>query len=121
MGIGDILGNAGGGSNKLIVWALVLVIIFGFGKGKRFNNFSFPNQANFTEKSSKNKYYSGSHKKKHVPTENYNNNQFFNFSGGNKGFGKMLGGNVLFVVVIIAVIFFCKEKEEKLRGSSTID
>ncbi|AJA48974.1 hypothetical protein CPAST_c29080 [Clostridium pasteurianum DSM 525 = ATCC 6013] len=118
MGIGDLLGNSGGGSNKLIVWALVLIVIFGFGKGKKFGNFNFQNQSNFAQKSSKGKYASAHNKKKHVTSEAFNSNQFFNF-GKNKGFGKMLGGNALFIVVIVAVIFFCKEKEEKFRETST--
>lgn len=120
MGIGDLLGKPGGGSSKLVLWALVLIIIFGFGKGKKFSNFNFENQPNFGPKASKNKYASAHNKKKHVTSEAFNNNQFFNF-GGNKGFGKMLGGNALFIVVIVAVIFFCKGKEEKFRESTSTD
>lgn len=122
MGIGDILGGAGNGSNKLIVWALVLVIIFGFGKGKKFNNFNFQKQPYSAPKSSKSKYASQHRKKRHITEKtsdnnSFNNKSFFNFGtsfgGGSKGIGKILGGNALFIVVIVAVIFFCKEKEEK--------
>lgn len=116
MGIGDLLGNSGNGSGKLIVWALVLVIIFGFGKGKKFSNFNFQQQPNSQPKSSKDRYASAHNRKRHVTEENVNNNPFSNLGasfGANKGIGKMLGGNALFIVVIVAVIFFCKDREEK--------
>ena len=123
MGIGDLLGSAGNGSSKLIVWALVLIVIFGFGKGKKFSNFNFQQQPKSESKSSKNKYASRHSRKRHITEEAFNNSPFSNLGasfGANKGIGKMLGGNALFIIVIVAVIFFCKDKEEKAEEAAEL-
>lgn len=132
MGIGDLLGGASGnGSNKLVIWVLVIIIVFGFGKGKKFSNFNFQNQSGIGNSPPNKKYASQRHKRKqHITSNSFNNNSNLldslgvsfgsGFGGKNSGgIGKMLGGNALFVVIIVAVIFLCKDKTERLESSTS--
>lgn len=115
MGVEDIIGAAAGlkgssslGLNKIIVWILILVIIFGFGNGKNCCN------VKCGECEEREECCSSHHKK----CRNRCNNQCCNVNNGfgsffgNAGFGQLLGNNGLFILVIIGLLVLCREKRE---------
>ncbi|SMC25680.1 hypothetical protein SAMN02745134_02533 [Clostridium acidisoli DSM 12555] len=113
MAFTDFLGGSGKGSN-LIVWVLILVVVFGFGKGKKFYNFNFK-----TEEAKKDKedlketetiHHGHRQKKVKVSSEKiFENMSFGNIAGNKTGFKKLVGGNGIFILVIVALLFICKD------------
>lgn len=103
----------GGGSNNFIIWILLFVIVFGFGKCGNtlgFNLFRV-NQCNDV------KYNNRKHCKNTcdvVQPIGINN-------WGIGGVGGLFGGNILFIIVIIALLFICKDDKNEFSDSSYIN
>ncbi len=113
MGIMDMMGKTGKGSN-LIVWALILVVVFGFGKGKKFYNLNFnrDEEKKENEKEREKVTTHRGHKRRtsHTSAEKIFENIANDTPNDNKaGFKKILGNNGIFIVVVVALIFLCKD------------
>ncbi|MDD3223672.1 MAG: hypothetical protein PHX70_03020 [Clostridium sp.] len=118
----DLMSGGSSKGSKLLVWGLIIFVIFGFGKGKKlYNNFNFDvgekkeDTGNSDDFSFKHVHrHEHQEERKHRTTTSENKN-FMNFKGmgGNKGFGKILGGNGIFILVIVAILFLCKDKKRR--------
>lgn len=108
-----MVGKTGKGSN-LIVWGLILVVVFGFGKGKKFYNFNFnKDQEKKEEETVKEKGTTHrGHKRRisHTSAEKIFENIGKDTPNDNKaGFKKILGNNGMFILVVVALLFLCKD------------
>ncbi len=115
MGIMDMVGKTGKGSN-LLVWGLILVVVFGFGKGKKFCNFNFnkDEERKETVKEKCTTHHGHRRRTSHISAEknfkNMGNDACKDGLNDNKpGFKKMLGNNGIFILVVVALIFLCKD------------
>lgn len=115
MGIMDMVGKTGKGSN-LIVWGLILVVVFGFGKGKKFYNFNFNKDQEKKEPVKEKCTTHHGHRRRISHTssgktfENMANDAPKNGLNYNKdGLKKMVGNNGIFILVVVALIFLCKD------------
>ncbi|WP_026881722.1 hypothetical protein [Clostridium akagii] len=117
MGIMDMIGKTGKGSN-LIVWGLILVVVFGFGKGKKFYNFNFNKDGekngneheNVREKERVTTHHGHKRRTSHTSAEKKFENMSKEIPNDNKtGFKKILGNNGIFILVVVALLFLCKD------------
>lgn len=114
---------SGGSSkgSKLLVWVLILFVVFGLGKGKKiYNNFNFDAEENkdkddIDDFSFKHGRRHEDEKERRHRTTTSENKNFMNFGGkgGNNGLGRILGGNGIFILVIVAILFLCKDKKKE--------
>lgn len=94
-------------SSNFLIWAAVAFIVFGFGNSSRalgFNYFNVPNN----KPSGNQKHYSGG-KGSIVPVAK-GSILPIGTPGGTGGF---LGGNGLFLLAVIAVLYLCRDDKKK--------
>lgn len=98
-------------SNNYLIWILVAVVVLGFGNSSNVLGFNFFNVPN--SKPGSHKHYSGGKgcaapavKTSILPV------------GTQGGF---LGGNGLFLLIIVALLFLCKDDKKKEHRVSEID
>lgn len=116
MDVEELIGAVGGSQNgrsKIIIWIIIIVIIFGFGKGRKVCNLNFKECEDKEEKCCTSKgrgrkdRCSSSHRHRHrnecCSTCDNGNNE-------NNGINKIFGNNILFILIIIGLLIFCKEK-----------
>jgi hypothetical protein len=109
MGFTDFLGGSGKSSN-LIVWVLILVVVFGFGKGKKFHNFNFKAEEVKKEKEAASTHHGHRQKNCKVESEKiFENMSFESISNNKTGFKKLVGNNGIFILVVVALLFLCKD------------
>lgn len=119
-GLLDGLGGLGGGkgSNNIFIWVVLLVIIFGFGKGR--NILIAPPPPPICEP--KDEKHKCRHHSKELVCQPPPPGGLFSgglFSGGFLGqnglFGNggFLGGNGLFILIIIGLLFLCKDPKNE--------
>lgn len=124
MGVEELIGFANGigggsnsGSNKILTWILIFVIVFGFGNGKKcLNNFK---ECEVTHESS-----SHSQHRRHrsrCQNERCNVNNGIGNIFGNNGMGNVLGSNWVFILVIVGLLFLCRNKKETTTTTTTTD
>ncbi|MDP4088535.1 MAG: hypothetical protein Q8930_04585 [Bacillota bacterium] len=98
-------------SNSFLIWIVVIFIILGFGTSSNVLGINFLNKSNDNQKGSRkhhpdNKVFpGGTNKGGLLPVMGMD---------GSKGF---LGGNGLFLIAIVALLFILKDKEEKKEES----
>jgi hypothetical protein len=108
-------------SNNYLIWIIVAFVVLGFGKSSNTLGFSFfgtPN-LNDTHKSSR-KHYSDSKSCEVAPV----NTIFPNvpFLGNQRNGGGFLGGNGLFLIAIVAILFLCKDdKKGTYNDTAAVD
>lgn len=101
------LGGAGKGSNNFIIWALLAVLVFGFGKGRSvlettiFQFGKVPDNKNRSRR-----HYKGTLPVTAAPLMGFG-------SFGQGSVSSFLGGNGLFIIIVIALLFICKDKVEE--------
>lgn len=121
MGVDELIGmtkglGEGSGSNKILTWILIFVIVFGFGNGKKCLGFNsgeceVPQEGNC-----------GSHRRGH---RNRGKNECCNVNNGignlfgNGSFNNILGNNGLFILVIVGLLFLCRNKKETTTTTTT--
>lgn len=97
-------------SGNFLIWILVAFIVLGFGKSSSvlgFNFFNVPDNKFGTSR----KHYQGG-KGGPVPVARAG---IFP-AAAPVGFNRFLGGNGLFLVAIIALLFICKDDKKDSRG-----
>lgn len=98
------IGGIGKGSNNFLIWLLLGVIVFGFGKGRSI----FESGIFQVTRVPENRHHSRRHYRGAAPIAA---TPFLGLgglgSGSSTGF---LGGNGLFIIVVIALLFICKDK-----------
>jgi hypothetical protein len=94
-------------SNDFLIWALVAVIVLGFGKSSSTLGFNFFNFLDNMPNTGHKNYDRG--KNCAVP-----GGKAGAFPVGSPGvLGGFLGGNGLFLLVIVALLFLCKDDKKK--------
>lgn len=98
------LGGIGKGSNNFLIWALLAVIVFGFGKGRSVLETAFLQFGKVPD----NKHQSRRRYKGTVPVASVPLMGFGSF--GKSPISSFLGGNGLFIIVVIALLLLCRDK-----------
>jgi hypothetical protein len=114
-GLGNIanlasLGSIGKGSSNFIIWLLLAVIVFGFGKGRSvFESGIFQIGKVPETKHQSRRRYRGAPPVTAPPLMGFRGLGF----GGTNGF---LGGNGIFIIAVVALLLLCKDKtDEEVR------
>jgi hypothetical protein len=106
------IGGSGKGSNNFLIWLLLGVIVFGFGKGRSV----FESGIFQTGQVPENKHHSRRHYRGAPPAAPF-------MGLGNLNYGSInsaLGGNGIFIIAVIALLFLCKDKAaEEVSDSYT--
>lgn len=110
------LGGIGKGSSNFLIWLLIAVIVFGFGKGRSVIENAFVQFGKVPE----NMNHSRSRRRYHgaVPATAIPIMGFGSF--GRRPLNGFLGGNGLFIIVVIALLFLCKDKTDDAVNDSYI-
>jgi hypothetical protein len=101
------LGGNGKGSNNYIIWALLAVLVFGFGKGRSVLETTIFQFGKVPD----NRHRSRRHYKGALPATAAPLMGFGSFGQGS--INSFLGGNGLFIIIVIALLFISKDKVEE--------
>lgn len=101
-------------SNSFIIWAIILIIVFGFGKGKNcLNTFAcFEN----TDPCCNDHHHH--HSSRHHEKECCCYPTTTNFCGTGCGIGNLFGGNTFFILIIVALLFLCRDSDDRCTSDA---
>ena len=85
-----------GKNNNFILWALLFVLILGFGKCSKYLGINANNGNDYNRKHCRNGHTYG----------NTGLGVYGNLLGGN-----IFGNNIVFILIVIALLFICKDKK----------
>jgi hypothetical protein len=112
------LGGSKGGSSNFLIWILLAVVIFGFGKGRSiigpniFQAGAVPPEPSQSRKRGKGP----------IPPPPPPPGPLGGLGAFGKGpIGGMLGGNLLFIVIVIVLLVMCKEKKVADNPNTYVD
>lgn len=108
-------GHPGSGSNKILVWILIFIVVFGFGNGKKCCGLNCNECEVKRERCSSHRRRRRSRCSKECCNLNNGMGGLF----GNFGFNKFFGNNGLFILVIIGLLFLCRDKKETTTTTTT--
>lgn len=106
--------NKLGNSNELFIWAIVIVIVMGFGKSGNTLGVSLFKDDKYEDR----KYEDGKHSGKHYKENEYYGKPLGITGFGAGGFNSLLGGNGIFILLIVALLFLCGDKKEECDNSA---
>jgi hypothetical protein len=95
------------GTNNFLIWALVAVIVLGFGKSSSILGLNYYNEQDNKGHSRSRKRYSGG-KNSTLPAVKEG---MIPFAGPMK-FNNILGGNGLFILAVVALLLLCKDDKK---------
>jgi hypothetical protein len=87
-----------GDSSNFLIWIVLIAIVFGFGKCRELLDVNFV------------KVNEGGNAKQQC---GHNRNVYVNKRGND--LNRILGGNGLFIILVIALLFLCKDKKEEYK------
>lgn len=94
-------------TNSFLIWALVAVIVFGFGKSSSILGLNYGNKDGIKNQGSSRRRCSGG-KDSTLPAVK---GGLVPFAGPMK-FNGLLGGNGLFILAVVALLFLCKDDKK---------
>lgn len=95
-----------GGNSNFIIWVLLFVLILGFGKGRETLGINLIKQDRCDERKGR------KGRKDDFSYANKGYGGVGGLFGGNAAVGSPLGGNIVFILIIIAILFLSKDKKE---------
>ncbi|NLM34639.1 MAG: hypothetical protein GX206_04290 [Clostridiales bacterium] len=95
-------------ANTFLIWALIAIIVFGFGKSSSILGLNYGNTEVNKHQSSSRKRYSGG-KDSTLPAVKAGG--LVPFPGPIK-FNNILGGNGLFILAVVALLLLCKDDKK---------